>query len=286
MVKVPLLENMTRDNNMMDITTNACFSCPEDYYHEQNIKRLAKLINIDPEILNMYSNWVKINGKYYFFKSHYAFEELFINQIFKSMNIETINHQIASFDGELGIISENFRKQQSKYYFYDELVKNDSNHNDFINNNNMLKTIMKKEDYEKYLNTVFKIIAVDILFGQYDRLEQNVIFEKSKDSIKLAPMFDNGCIFDSDYGDIILYQSCFGNFSFSGIYEDYYTTEILQKYPLLVSCLNEIINLDLTEIFNELELEYKIKIYKELRKNIQKYFDKHRKTVAKSLKFL
>lgn len=286
MVKVLSLENMMLDNNVTDVSSNACFPDLEDYNFEKNIKKLAKSININPEILNMYSKWVKIDSKYYFFKSHYVFEELLINQIFKSTNIETINHQIVLFDGELGLMSENFRKPKSKYYFYDELVKNTSERIDFIASNNILKTTMNKEDYENYLQTIFKIIAIDILFGQYDRWEQNVIFEKDKNKVKLAPMFDNGCIFDSDYGEILLYQSCFGSFSFSLIYEDYYTTEILQKYPLLTTCINDAINIDLNNIFNELELEYKIKIYKEIRKEIQAYYDKHRKIVDRCLKFL
>lgn len=253
MIKVLSLENMMLDNKVPDVSSNACFPDLEEYYFEKNIKKLAKSININPEILSMYSKWVKINSKYYFFKSHYVFEELLINQIFKSMNIETINHKIVLFDGEIGLMSKNFRKPKSEYYFYDELVKTTSERIDFIESNNMLKTTMNKEDYEKYLQTIFKIIAVDILFGQYDRWEQNVIFEKYKNRIKLAPMFDNGCIFDSDYGDILLYQSCFGSFSFSPTYEDYYTTEILQKYPLLITCMNDAINIDLNNIFNELE---------------------------------
>ena len=145
---------------------------------------------------------------------------------------------------------------------------------------------MKHEDYEIYLSQMFKIIAIDILFGQYDRWEYNVFFVKSKEHISLVPMFDNGCIFLKDYNDILIYGSCFGTFSFSTNYEDYFTTDTLRKFPQMVLSLEEALNYDLSKIFDNLELEYKIKICKEIRKQIQNYYDTHRKMVEKTLKFV
>ena len=40
------------------------------------------------------------------------------------------------------------------------------------------------------------------------------------------------------------------------------------------------------KIFDNLELEYKIKICKEIRTQIQNYYDIHRKMVEKTLKFV
>ena len=48
---------------------------------------------------------------------------------------------------------------------------------------------------------------------------------------------------------------------------------------------NSLFNFELSKIFDNLEVEYKIKICKEIRTQIQNYYDKHRKMVEKTLKF-
>lgn len=113
-----------------------------------------------------------------------------------------------------------------------------------------------------------------------------MFFAKSKEHICLAPMFDNGCIFLEDYNDILIYGSCFGTLSFSTYYEDYFTTDTLRKFSQMVCSLEKALNLDLSKIFDNLELEYKIKICKEIRTQIQNYYDIHRKMVEKTLKFV
>ena len=54
----------------------------------------------------------------------------------------------------------------------------------------------------------------------------------------------------------------------------------------MVCSLEKALNLDLSKIFDNLELEYKIKICKEIRTQIQNYYDIHRKMVEKTLKFV
>ena len=186
---------------------------------------------------------------------------------------------------EIGLISANYRKSKLKYQYFDELTIG-LNTNSFIEINNLLKKSMNREDYKKCIEQIFKIISVDILFGQYDRWEYNVFFEKSKNYIQLSPMFDNGCIFSEDYGDISIYKSCFGIFSISEKYEDYFTTNVIRKFPKLFLSLEQAINFELSKIFDNLEVEYKIKICKEIRTQIQNYYDKHRKMVEKTLKFV
>jgi len=226
-----------------------------------------------------------VKNKYFYFKSNYAFQELLIESIFKEIKVNTVEHQIVKVDEEIGLISANYRKSKLKYQYFDELTIG-LNTNSFIEINNLLKKSMNREDYKKCIEQIFKIISVDILFGQYDRWEYNVFFEKSKNHIQLSPMFDNGCIFSEDYGDISIYKSCFGIFSISEKYEDYFTTNVIRKFPKLFLSLEQAINFELSKIFDNLEVEYKIKICKEIRTQIQNYYDKHRKMVEKTLKFV
>lgn len=286
MIKIPDLSEMLDLNNIVDMTEFSCFQNEYDSSSEKYIFNLAKSINIESDLLSTYNNWLKINNKYFYFKSNNAFQELFIEKLFEEIKVRTVKHQIVKFNDEIGIISQNYRKPNLLYYYFSEIITGYNSENNFIEINNSIKKAMKHEDYENYLNQMFKIIAVDILFGQYDRWEYNVFFAKSKEHICLAPMFDNGCIFLEDYNDILIYGSCFGTLSFSTDYEDYFTTDTLRKFSQMVCSLEKALNFDLSKIFDNLELEYKIKICKEIKTQIQNYYDIHRKMVEKTLKFV
>lgn len=286
MIKIPDLSEMLDLNNIVDMTEFSCFQDEYDSSSEKYILNLAKSINIESDLLSTYNNWLKINNKYFYFKSNNAFQELLIEKLFEEVKVRTVKHQIVKFNDEIGIISQNYRKPNLLYYYFSEIITGYNSENNFIEINNSIKKAMKHEDYENYLNQMFKIIAVDILFGQYDRWEYNVFFAKSKEHICLAPMFDNGCIFLEDYNDILIYGSCFGTLSFSTDYEDYFTTDTLRKFSQMVCSLEKALNFDLSKIFDNLEVEYKIKICKEIRTQIQNYYDIHRKMVEKTLKFV
>lgn len=286
MIKIPDLSEMLDLNNIVDMTEFSCFQDEYDSSSEKYILNLAKSINIESDLLSTYNNWLKINNKYFYFKSNNAFQELLIEKLFEEVKVRTVKHQIVKFNDEIGIISQNYRKPNLLYYYFSEIITGYNSENNFIEINNSIKKAMKHEDYENYLNQMFKIIAVDILFGQYDRWEYNVFFAKSKEHICLAPMFDNGCIFLEDYNDILIYGSCFGTLTFSTDYEDYFTTNTLRKFSQMVCSLEKALNFDLSKIFDNLEVEYKIKICKEIRTQIQNYYDKHRKMVEKTLKFV
>ena len=237
MIKIPDLSEMLDLNNIVDMTEFSCFQNEYDSSNEKYILNLAKSINIESDLLSTYNNWLKINNKYFYFKSNNAFQELLIEKLFEEVKVRTVKHQIVKFNDEIGIISQNYRKPNLLYYYFSEIITGYNSENNFIEINNSIKKVMKHEDYENYLNQMFKIIAIDILFGQYDRWEYNVFFAKSKEHICLAPMFDNGCIFLEDYNDILIYGSCFGTLSFSTDYEDYFTTDTLRKFSQMVCSL-------------------------------------------------
>ena len=53
-----------------------------------------------------------------------------------------------------------------------------------------------------------------------------------------------------------------------------------------IKSLEATLNFNLTKIFNRLEQTYQLEIYKELRKQIQSYYDIHCKMVEKTLKYV
>ena len=190
MLQLPDISEMLCTDSIKDVSDFYAFKNGSCYDQEQYLK-IAKQINIDPELLQTYNNWLKIDNKFFYFKSNYTFQELLIEKLFQEINVNTVKHQIVKFDEEIGLLSANFRKLKLKYQYFAELNP-ELYTNSFIVINNLIKKLMNKEDYEKCIEQIFKIISVDILFGQYDRWEYNVFFEKSKNHIKLSPMFDNG----------------------------------------------------------------------------------------------
>lgn len=168
MIKIPDLSEMLDLNNIVDMTEFSCFQNEYDSSNEKYILNLAKSINIESDLLSTYNNWLKINNKYFYFKSNNAFQELLIEKLFEEVKVRTVKHQIVKFNDEIGIISQNYRKPNLLYYYFSEIITGYNSENNFIEINNSIKKVMKHEDYENYLNQMFKIIAIDILFGQYE----------------------------------------------------------------------------------------------------------------------
>ena len=236
----------------------------------------------------MYHKWFLINDKYYYFKHYYIFEELLMEQIFKAFDVPTVNHKLVSFNGKAGIISENFRKQDCEYLNYEDVIPLELDvPSNVIDYNSLIKTKMSDSDYKSYIELVSKIMAVDIMFGQFDHKYYNIMFEKSNTHLKLTPMFDNGCIFKEKTNEsTYVFKSCFDTLSFSLKSKniDEHTIETINDYPELFKSLEDALNFNLTKIYNRLEQTYQLKVYKELRKQIQSYYDEHRKMVEKTLK--
>ena len=80
-----------------------------------------------------------------------------------------MNHKIVSFNGKAGIISENFRKQDCEYLNYQDVIPLEIDvPSHIIDYNSVIKTQMSDSDYKNYIELVSKIMAVDIMFGQFD----------------------------------------------------------------------------------------------------------------------
>lgn len=282
------IDELLNTSKLPDIFKYRCIIRNNDILNEQFLNELARKINVTPSNLEIYHNWFLINDKYYYFKHYYIFEELLMEQIFKAFDVPNVNHKIVSFNGKAGIISENFRKQDCEYLNYEDVIPLEIDvPSHIIDYNSVIKTKMSDSDYQNYIELVSKIIAVDIMFGQFDHKYYNIMFEKSNTHLKLTPMFDNGCIFKEQASEsTFVFKSCFDTLTFSLKSKniDEHTIETINEYPELFKSLEATLNFNLTKIFNRLEQTYQLEIYKELRKQIQSYYDIHCKMVEKTLK--
>ena len=211
------IDELLNTSKLLDIFKYRCIIRNNDILNEQFLNELARKINVTPSNLEIYHNWFLINDKYYYFKHYYIFEELLMEQIFKAFDVPTVNHEIVSFNGKAGIISENFRKQDCEYLNYEDVIPLEIDvPSHIIDYNSVIKTQMSDSDYKNYIELVSKIMAVDIMFGQFDHKYYNIMFEKSNTHLKLTPMFDNGCIFKEQASEsTYVFKSCFDTLTFS-----------------------------------------------------------------------
>lgn len=249
-----------------------------------NLKNSARRINIELSTLKVYNNWYEINDELYYFKSHFAILELIMSEIFKSINISALDYKIVfnSDNNFYGIISKNFRRPNSKYVTYKKFLDS------FKANNLWDENISKRsssEVYNKLLLDTYKIMAVDVLFGQIDRCSYNVTLEIKRDKTKYAPMYDNG-LYLVDCRD---YKSCFKDlFLYSNESEmndiDHYDTYIfINKHKEFVKSLIKVMDIDLNMILKETIEKYNLNISSELIDYILEYFDCRKELVNKTL---
>lgn len=284
------IDDLVNTRKLPDIFKYRCITKDRDILNKNFINELAKQININPLDLEIYHTWFKIQDKYYYFKYYYIFEEIFMEKVFEYFKVPCIKHKLVNCNGKVGIISENFRKKDCEYIDYADIISKDTDVPlSIIKYNEIIETKMKKFDFNIYLGIVSKIIAIDIMFGQFDHRYYNIMFEKSNEHLKLAPMFDNGNIFkENNRPDTYTFESCFDTLVFSANenHIDEHTIETITNYPELYKSLEKALDINLSKIFNKLKRDFQMEVYVELKEQIQKYYDLHCKMVEKTLKLV
>ena len=121
-------------------------------------------------------------------------------EIAKEYGLKCANYDLASYDGMIGTISENFLLDNDKFYYLSEI----------IGNNNNIENILKKL-YDRYnnmevisalKNELIDIFIFDILIANHDRHTDNLGIIESSGDIHFCPVFDNDLMLDyrSIYG--------------------------------------------------------------------------------------
>lgn len=266
------------DNDINDVS---------DYFIDLNCKndflRESRLINVDADTLSMYKSWIKFNNKYYYFKEYNCFEELLMEVIFRREDVPVVSHHIVRNDGGLGLISDNFRKPEGSYMYYEEVVKPNFV-NGLTDSFSYLDRLMFGDELSRYRELVYRIISIDVLFGQCDHYGYNVLFELCNGKLNLAPMFDNGYLFYDYSNNYHVFNSCFDYLEF--VNYDEHTFDVLSNNGGLVRCLEFCLDYLLDDVFDEMESEFKIKILRDVRDKISNYCDRNKRNIEKTLEMV
>lgn len=257
----------------------------------QNPKRIAKILNINYQIVKTWNNWFYINNKWYYYKNFLQYQnsdEHFLNELIGEflatfLGLNTINYQIGCTlncekEMEYGLLSENFRQKRKKYIVPTDLYLevNCTQLNNLINLKHYCKS---NEMYKKLLLQLLKMITLDIYMNQQDRTKNNFLFEKEKNGIILAPLYDyeKSLTITSSTTDSPQYSSCIFGIDMSNYNE-------LVKYPELQNLLQIITTLDINDILDIISNKYKIKIPILQRKKYTEITEKRKKLIRKYLK--
>ncbi len=173
----------------------------------------AKLLNIDAFTMNLYDSWFFYENNFYYFKKRKAqdlINHLLAERIAKEYELPVIHFIPAVFNGHSGLASLNFR-QSSKAYIYGD--------NDLfpfegiLANLSFIEKFFKTPSfYQLFLKKFFDLISFHIYLGLGDICSYNLLFEKEREGIKIAPIYDfDGC-FETPLSPYYRYVSDFGRF--------------------------------------------------------------------------
>lgn len=158
---------------------------------------LAKSLNIPIFILDIYNNWVEIDGDVYYYKKTRSADkitkELLGEYISKYMDLETVTYILArDRDGISGLLSENYRESDIEYVQSYQLTSKELAH--------ILRTInipifSRDKELEEALA---KYIMRNFYTASGDR-DGNVLCQRVNDKVYLAPLYDYECSFNMVY---------------------------------------------------------------------------------------
>ena len=271
------------------------------------MKTLEKLKDIDGfiDISDLKSNKMSVfrnvytldfNNKKYYFKTIYSidtiYNELIAEEIAKDYNIPHIHYELAVLDGNIGVISENFVKDNEEYINMDNLLKKVySNSKDKTNHNNLTDiwdaldiTFKNNELVENLMNQIVNIFLFDILIANNDRHDENYGIIVGN-NIKISPVFDNNCMLS----DISLYE---GEYSITidqdsneenNIIQEFLSVSSLEYTELLKSKLWIIEENNINKVLERVEKRINRKIEERYKTSIKRKFSLQLKNIKKEL---
>lgn len=144
-----------------------------------------------------------INGIKYYFKIIYSvkdiYNELISEEIAKDFNIPCVHYDLADYNGMIGVICENFMKNNDTYIPMSRILDDTfSNLNNTSYHNNLTdiwtaidKRYKNQKITEKIVNQVVNVFIYDILIANIDRHSDNFGIIENGENVSLTPLFDN-----------------------------------------------------------------------------------------------
>ena len=227
-------------------------------------RKNAQFLNIDEMTMVRYNSWFVKENKFYYFKQRNfkgMMNHLLGERIAKQYGLPVVHFEPASFNGNLGLASLNFRESTKDYiYGNSDLFPFLSIFANFSFLKNFFNTT---SSYQSFLKKFFDLMSFHIYLSLKDLQFYNLLFEKEKDEIKLAPIYDFDFSFNVTWSPYYTYHSEFGQFilptpSFECSkkknyeYDDLKTFEtLLQLYPEFKVSLLKILDISIEKIIEE-----------------------------------
>ena len=246
--------------------------------NKYNYKFISKKTGIDKQLCECWDDWYFYNNKWYYFKdfscAKYTNSEFkLINELIGEylanyLNIDTIHYVFARKKDVYGLASENFNKQDNKYYLSIDIdiPTNYSNMNNLL----LVRSKCKNEsNYQELLTELYKFLAIDIYMNQTDRSYCNYQFRKYKGNLHLAPLYD--------------YEESFMEPTKKRYDSNLVGLDIcdINKYQELLSFISKLYELNIKKVIEEIEDIRGINISKEDKEYYQE-FTNERKALIKS----
>lgn len=251
---------------------------------------MASMLQIDPLTFKFYCDWYLIDDKFYYFKSDYMFNEIFLSELAHELGIKCVDFKLADNGKFTGIISESFRRDGFNYYDYLELEREFFCHDSrsILDFKYLAEDAFGEEEAKTLIDEIYRLIAFDVFTGQFDRVPSNVTFElDSKGNIELAPLCDNGAAFNTTRFNT--YRSCFGDLAFPvDKYIDSCQLETLKLVRDNLAFYNEfekLVNINVKDVLERTLEKYKLKMSESKKCDLYGFFDEKKDSIERTLAY-
>lgn len=224
---------------------------------------ITQKLNIPNTDQTRYDNWYSIMHESYYFKNR-TYLQTIITELLgvclsKYMGFDSIEYELAVLNGNIiGLLSKNFRKDNTKYLYATELTKKDHKRiaHYLTVKENILNLEYKKELYN-YIMRLYYAASFDLTI--------NVLCEKKGRIPHLSTLFDyEKSLIDSEEDSI--YDP------FIDLYISGKTIKtILDNNPSMEHSINRVLGFNMKDALEYIEEQYNISIPDEVKEVYQEY---------------
>ncbi|MBE6157373.1 MAG: hypothetical protein E7160_01050 [Firmicutes bacterium] len=228
------------------------------------------------------------NNKKYFFKRCHSinsiYNELLAELLAKDFGIKSAHYDLASYEGMIGTISDNFLMDGDNFYHIGEIVNDKQNNIESIIAK-LKEKYPNKDIIEKLKSEIIDILIFDILIANHDRHNENMGIIENDAEIKFCPIYDNELMLD--YRSIYTgeYSLDINNIeSDENLVSKIMHLEDNTYLEKLTSKLSIISPNNITTKLEEIEEKIGVEINPNIKKNLQEGFETNYKSINNKLK--
>ena len=174
---------------------------------------LEKLPIKERQVINVFNACTfLLKGKRYYFKelknTNRCYNELVGYELAKDFGMEAVPYDIASYDGFIGYLSEDYMKPGYSCLddLYDKYFEHDTRNRCNLDDVSMFLRDTYPEFAENIIHDLEDLLMFDIIIGNYDRHDGNIVIDTING--RLAPVSDNEMMLEDDamYGQFYSFR--------------------------------------------------------------------------------